>query len=577
MLRLAAEPFVIIKMLEELKMKTDDKITKINFSEIMKGALPAAAVGFLLLVYAPVELYVTNVDGFIYDIYDLLRMMLPIFAAAVVLIICFFALLKKFGNRLFAAASAMFLWILTALYLQGTFFSKNLPPLDGREISWADYAGQRIPSLLIWGLSAAAVFLLLRGLGREKFLKISAGISGFVLVMLAVSAVMIAVPGEGLRDKRDLLVTEDHMLEMSEEENFVILLTDCIGGMDYDVLEAEHPEYEENLEDFTFFRNTVGVYPFTQFAVPYILCGEWYENDESFYTYKDRVYLNSPLLHELRERDYRLGVYEQDLPTAEAAVGDFENTVVSDSRKFNSPVNYVITQLKLVGLKYFPFDLKRFCLVAPDYLYANSLKKMDESGVYDWTNQAFYNAVSDGSIRTVDGKCFRYIHISGAHDPFIYDPEMNVVEHSCYEDCIEATLTCVNAYLDLLKSSGCYDNSTIIIMADHGYYDGMRQNPLLLIKGKGERHPYHVSEAPISYTDLQDAYVSLLDGSSAEEAFPWREGDTRDRRFLDYLFYSEDDMKEFIQHGYASDPETFEETGNRYTRQGEHITLHSFF
>ncbi|MFQ8901895.1 MAG: hypothetical protein ACLR7D_08430 [Lachnospira eligens] len=57
-----------------------------------------------------------------------------------------------------------------------------------------------------------------------------------------------------------------------------------------------------------------------------------------------------------------------------------------------------------------------------------------------------------------------------------------------------------------------------IVMADHGY--GLsygprnRQHPVLFVKGKNESHDYTVSEAPISYDDLQEAFSRLLDGSN---------------------------------------------------------------
>lgn len=552
------------------------------FEEIIKrtfpGILSAWTIGFLILLYAPLEQYVTNIDGFTYDFYDLIRVMLPLFLIYAAVSAGIMFLSGKLFPETAGWFSAVCIAVFAALYIQGTFFSGNLPPLDGRVVDWTQYDNQRICSVLIWILAAAGAFAAGKFISRDRLLRGTRILSVLILITLFLSAVLFTVTGEGFRDKHDLLVTDDKMLEMSDsEDNLVILVLDCIGGNDFYEITENNPEYAGQLKDFTFFRNTVGAYPFTQYSVPYILSGEWYENGESFYSYKERVYCEAPLLTELRNRKYNIGLYEQDLPTSEKAVGYAENAAVSDAKHFNNIKGFITTQLKLSGLKYFPYDLKRFCIVAPDFLYANSLKKYDVENTFDWSNMAFYQTVKNGEITPSDEKCFRFIHISGAHDPFLYDKNMNITEDAGYVSCIEGSIKCVSEYLDLLKASGCYENTAIIVMADHGYFEDTRQNPLLLIKGIGESHPYRISEAPISYEDLQQAYVRLMDGEKSENLFDWREGDARERRYLEYIFYSEDHMKEYLQRGYATDPETFQPTGNEYIREGTYITSHSFF
>ena len=132
-------------------------------------------------------------------------------------------------------------------------------------------------------------------------------------------------------------------------------------------------------------------------------------------------------------------------------------------------------------------------------------------------------------------------------------------------------MTIVAAYLEKLKEADSYDNSVIIIMSDHGYdEEGTeeygRQNPLLMIKGRNEHHDMQISQAPISYDDLQSAYMRLLDGAKGDEVFDWKEGDKRDLRFLFYWYLDEDHMTEYIQTGEASDLTTMVPTGVEFKR-----------
>lgn len=93
----------------------------------------------------------------------------------------------------------------------------------------------------------------------------------------------------------------------------------------------------------------------------------------------------------------------------------------------------------------------------------------------------------------------------------------------------------------------------------------LRQAPMLLIKGRGEHHDtMETSQAPISYVDLQQAYVRLLDGAESAEVFDWKEGDTRERRFLVDSMGQEERITEYTQTGYAHDLTTILPTGREF-------------
>lgn len=68
-----------------------------------------------------------------------------------------------------------------------------------------------------------------------------------------------------------------------------------------------------------------------------------------------------------------------------------------------------------------------------------------------------------------------------------------------------------------------------------------------LLKGKNESHDYTVSEAPISYDDLQEAYSRLLDGATGEDVFDYKEGDERQRRYLYFEYEHEEILEEYFQ------------------------------
>ena len=120
-------------------------------------------------------------------------------------------------------------------------------------------------------------------------------------------------------------------------------------------------------------------------------------------------------------------------------------------------------------------------------------------------------------------------------------------------------------YLELLKENGLYDDAVVVIMSDHGSGEQTESlqwhHPILLAKGRGESHELRVSSVPISWDDLQQAFLKLLDGAGSDELFGWHEGDERERRFMDLDWSDVKHIEEYIQTGDAGDMETIVPTG----------------
>ena len=106
-------------------------------------------------------------------------------------------------------------------------------------------------------------------------------------------------------------------------------------------------------------------------------------------------------------------------------------------------------------------------------------------------------------------------------------------------------------------------------MADHGFVLGNelwgRQNPILFIKGINEHHDMITSDIPVSFTDLDSAYVDLLNDKKSTELFSDIDKD-RERIFLLYSYGDENHMKEYKQTGKAWNEDTLKETGKEYNR-----------
>ena len=550
----------------------------------LPGVLMAAAISFLLFLYAPVDLYCSNIDEFWFDFDVLLRMAAMMFGISLVTLTLLYLLAAWIHPYLYRIGLAVGLAVLLITYVQGNFLVGNLPVLDGTSISWEDYSALQTESVILCIVVLTIVVLLFLLLKKQLFGKACMYISACLSLMLLVTAITEVFGNDALEPKLKLQISTKNEFVMSGEQNFVIFMLDAADSREFSYLLEQDPEYRDIFADFTYYENTVGAYSCTRYAVPYILSGKWYECDTSFEEYMEDLYNTSPLIEELENRNYRIGLYEPDLHAQNNDVLRFDNIFEAEF-KVKSYLGMARQELKLVGYRYAPYWLKKYC-VLKQAAFDEQLEAGEGSGeiTASMENRVFLDHLNAGGITVDDTEnSFKFIHLEGAHSPYVYDAEVNIIDESqgTYAQNMEASVTLAERYLSALKKSGTYDNTAIIVMSDHGFNRDidnadMGDNPfmrpcgLLLIKGVGEEHDtMQISEAPVSYEDLQEAYRRLLDGAWSDAVFDCREGEHRDRRYLWYAVTDEDYLVEYQQTGYASDLSTMIPTGRefRWTKQ----------
>ena len=545
----------------------------------MPGIFISLAISFLLFLYAPVDLYCANVSEFWFDFSTLLITALGMFAACFAVLMVLYLIAMLIHQYVYRIALAGGLTLFICTYIQGNFMIDKLPPLDGTTIKWENYTILRTEDLILWSVALLIVVLMYVFLKKDLFSRTVMYLSGGLTLMLLITAVSVVFTSGALQERARYQLGGDNEFVMSDEQNFIILVLDTVDSRTFAELLETHPEYAAEFQDFTYFENTVGAYSCTERAVPYILSGEWYENDEPFEDYMRRMYRESPLFRTLQERGYRMEFYDEELYLDDEIAQMFSNVYRVDF-ELSSYVRFAKPLLKLVGFRYAPFELKKKCIfkmAAIDELV--KVENAQEKYSFSQQDHIFKSQLDQRGISEQDTQAkFQFIHLNGAHVPFIYDENMNIIdeEEGTYEQAMLAVLSGAGNYVEKLRGSGAYDNTVLIIMADHGYNGSldesgeeawMRQCPLLLIKGMGETHDtMQISQAPISFEDLQEAYTRLLDGKQSTAAFDWKEGDVRERRFLKYSFLDEDHMQEYVQTGYAFDRNTMKATGREYNR-----------
>ena len=531
-------------------------------------AAVAVSVCFLLFIYAPLELFVTNQLEFWFTAGQLLPHALGLFALGLALLLLVFFALRRFAPALCPWAVALGLLVLVCCWIQGSFLVAHLPGMNGAAVDWDAFPGDRLASILLWLIAAVLIALALIKLGPRRFERLAGFLSLALCLMLAVTLTTLVLTTDSSEKDRALVCTDADMFTYSEDESFLILVLDAVDETAFEQVLARDARYPDIFDGFTLFGNTVGGYPYSQCSIPLILTGQWYEAQSSFVEFETAAMESAPFLRELEQTGFRRWLYPYD-PSLMVSVreGQFENLSV-DRPVFSGFLPAAKLLVKMALVKHAPWDLKRFGYDLPGRLNeAMAFGGEDGTAYYDWSDLAFYKRLrTENPIVTVPEKCWKYLHLEGAHQPHIYDKDLNVLDDSPYRDVIEGNLLMLDTFFTRMREAGVYDNTVIVLCADHGSSNGkdlntINQNPMLLIKGKNERHPLRTDDAPISYDDLQAAYFRLLDGAQSDAVFDWRAGDARTRRFFDYELNNSDVLTEYEQTGHAEDMDTLKPTG----------------
>jgi len=554
------------------------KIKQRDKTGLWAGFCVALAFSFMLFIFAPTEIYCYNQGEFWFDFFHLLPIMLVLFAGVFLVMVLAVTVMFVLLPRVYHIIMLPFLFIaFLCTYVQGNFLISNLPPLDGWIPDWNNYRKEMWQSAILWITVTLIVAVMYRLLRTNKFAKMSKIVSICMLLMFMVTTASVLFMTEGYKQKMKACSTTNDLYVYSEDKNYIIFILDTVDAENLSQLMEENPEYKNIFKDFTYYENMMGAYSCTEVALPHILSGQWFENEKSILDYSVESYNESPLLNALEADGYKLGMYVFDMPYEDEKVYRFSN-IVNKKNEISSYLDFTRLELKLIGIRYAPFQFKEKSLFNTNRFALLWRLSDDYPYVYLTDNKVFYDRMQETEITTVDEKCFKMIHIDGGHVPFQYDENMNIIENGTYQDNLKATLTITKTYLEKLKASGVYDNSVIVIMADHGYAEeygfeeGMeaceeRQNPIFFAKGVGENHELQVSNAPVSYEDLQEAFARLLAGSESGELFEWQEGDVRERRYIYYDFLSDEYMYEYKSTGHAADVEAMIPTGEEYIRK----------
>ncbi len=491
--------------------------------------LPGLLFAFTLFVFAPADLYFATADELWFSLVELIPWLLILAAVAFVTIMLLSCVLPQKFSIAFRAgvyACSFLLW------LQGNVLVTNYGTLDGEEIDWSVYSVGSILDALLW-VVVIILFIFLMFRLKKKFRGIVEAAAGILLITQVITLGVLVIQHNGIQLEGDRFLSQKNELTVSSEKNVLVFIPDTFDGYLMTQMLEKYPEETAGaFSDFTFYPDTVAGAARTKYALPFILTGDTNREEQSYTEYLVKGFESSPLIRELAGGKYSTGfyTYKQFVDMNRDDVMDnVDNGVPEVSSRYGLTKQF----LKLVALRYAPS-----LFVPVHWMYTGDFerwKSTDNDAAYSLNDAVLYQRLTGLGLTASEEKpCFRLYHMVGVHTPYVRDRNLNYVSDGTgtEEEQGLGTLHIISEYMDQLKKLGVYEQTTVIVLADHGYNDHsyMEHCPLLMIKYPGESHPFEISDIPISYTSMAEILTEALQGelSSLEK---WKQTGPR------YFYY----------------------------------------
>ena len=479
-------------------------------ARLVLALLASVTLCFMTMVSAPLEIVATNASGLAFSPANVWASLAVAAAVAAVVLALAVSALR---GRAFDVALAVVVALALAQLVQALFLNAGLPAADGQEVPWGDYTKITLGSGAAWvAIVAASVLLAVRKPSAAKGVSV---VVSLLLVLTSAVSMGAAISAHAAEYDRPY-VTNEGLYSVSKKSNVIVFILDFYDTQTLDKVVADYPDVLDELGGFTWFRNSVGEMIPTRFGIPTLVTGRTIDTSKDvFDTQQIRDwYQQNNLVDDIVAQGYSAGIYSDSVYASELQNKALNVHALEGLRTKGLSSIIQLVQCSLYrnmpwavkpSLRYYTDDLNRSVIAQDGTDDAGTAYVTDDASYYDRLVERRLGA-DDGSANGA----FRFIHLMGDHAPYTLDEKAQRVSMEDTDKYRQGAgaFTIVSEYLRQLKELGVYDQSTIVITADHGDYDWSANltqpvSPILLVKpaGTDAGAACQVSQVPTGHMD----------------------------------------------------------------------------
>lgn len=433
-------------------------------------------------------------------------------------------------------------------YIQDLLLNIKLSENDGSALKWEELKGFTIVDTLIW-VAVLAIVIVVAIKTKEKNNKLFVYISGFisliqlvVIVTLLITAVSVA---NAAKNTPVYDIVGQGQYEVASKENIIVFVLDSYGNTQLDDGLKNNPDLLNPLHDFTYYNNSDSAYYGTFPSMVHMITGQEMDLEAGPGEYLDKAWNSENTknyFNVIKNAGYKYRLYSANGKPVYGNAANFKD-YIDNVKELTINIDkkaVLIRMAKISVFKYLPYILKPYFEV-PSYMFY-SVHNYGDYFVPNSGNMNFYGALKEKGL-TIDDSMENAIiiqHLDGTHLPNNMAADGSYDENGTLQSTEEGLMLILDEYMSYLKDIGMYDNSTIIITADHGrwsvFEEGDDPQVIFFIKRAGEhRDVFEINEAPISHKDFPATILDIIGEDYSEfgtSIFMYNPGDTRERTYV---------------------------------------------
>ncbi|GHT17826.1 hypothetical protein FACS1894189_4480 [Planctomycetales bacterium] len=485
-----------------------------------------------------------EVSGTFQQLLPLLGLFISIVAVLLFCVQLPFVSLRR--QKWFIPLNAFLLGIGILLWVQGNVFAWNFGVLDGSSMDWSRFR------LHAWG-EVLAYLVILGAVFRYRL-----GLSQYAVYLTCVLSVVQILPitddlfrfvKYNVRDRetwKQYEYTFEGLFDYSKDTDVHLIVLDEFGTSIFDKLTAEDESIQETFCDFSYFPRCICDTNATDYSIPQILTGRDVNLIIPYTEFFAEIFKHETLFDVLAKNNYQCHVCSSAPTTLEWDGSRIANIRECYSKQKQSMRQCLADEAQLIELTLFrllPTHFKPVCFENFGKLERSILPNntAENTKVYlpTWKipqDEVVWEKMKSTEWHHTPGqKQFKFLHMRGSHSPFRLNELAQPEKSSRVDAALKQSAGClriIKDYLRKLKEKSAYDNSLIVIMADHGFRRypetcfnaASGYHPLLLVK-KPQLHQatLRVNDAPVHIKDTMPAILTELGLERPANAFSWFE------------------------------------------------------
>ena len=535
-----------------LSVKRADKIS-ISGNNVWKNRLKfsfpvALFTGFTFYIYLPSEVYLGNPEAFFVEYWKFIRPLFIDFLLffSVYLLATLFCVTKK---HYYACNIFCTIFVLMS-NVQNMLLNGKLKSLDGVMQEWDTMT--IVFNCALWLIAFAVCFGF--SIKNKKAIRNVFKITGYLGVLIQVISlgILLLITLPTIKIDKYILSTENYF-EVSAKDNVFVFVLDWFDTQIMEAIINENENFLEPLDGFTHYTNTTSKYAFTDMSLVYLLTGEEWEYPQLESEYALTAHENSDFLEKISEEGYSIGVYTEDSYIGKAEKNLVENGKFVEWSLRKDDQRYLME--KAGRYKTSPFLFKERFFYTDEEI-GGMIDIEGDVDIHDLNKDIeFAETLLEEGITVNENKdgTFKVYHLHGAHGPYNMNEQFERADTNMIAQS-KGSMKIVYAFIEQLKAKGVYENSTIIITADHGqnYFDRPKKveemgldlvsSPILFVKARGSHGTkIQISTAPVSHEEVVPTILKTITGDTLGYGRTFDEVDEEERT-REFIYGRHDDI-----------------------------------